>query len=229
MLVSTSPRLAAWLQSASRLRICFSIAAGSTGGGTGTTGCCGGGDEQANADAQTIKRIADRPSVQIFFIAPPGFPSLVEQDANAENRSQAFVAWATWNSGLRVNGRLYAAVNNPAQSMLIFFTYVQAHWRTPLRPRLEFRGVGRECSRGAPAECRNRVGGCKSRRCAGYRKSAGTRDSYVRDSIEGARAGSLRSASRRRAARRESGSRLPRRVHASALALFHRRVPSAHP
>src|SRR5271156_4534487 len=91
MLVSTSPRLAAWLQSASRLRICFSIAAGSTGGGTCATGC-GGGDEHEMATAQTIKAIAKRPKTKVFLIVPPRCPRVVEQDANAANRSQAKIA-----------------------------------------------------------------------------------------------------------------------------------------
>src|SRR5271154_3574249 len=88
MLVSTSPRLAAWLQSASMLRICFSIAAGSTGGGTCATGC-GGGEEHEMANAQTIKAIANRPRTKVFLIVPPRCARVVEQDANAANRSQA--------------------------------------------------------------------------------------------------------------------------------------------
>src|SRR5580658_4537263 len=91
MLVSTSPRLAAWLQSASRLRICFSIAAGSTGGGTCATGC-GGGEEQAIARAEMIRTIANSPSVLILLIVSPRLTSNLEKDANAAIRSQAFVA-----------------------------------------------------------------------------------------------------------------------------------------
>src|SRR5271156_3105506 len=59
-----------------------------------------------------------------------------------------------------------------AQSVLIFFAYGEAHRRAPLRPRLEFRGVGGEHSRRASAECRNRAGSGESRRRAWDLQSA---------------------------------------------------------